>query len=75
MDTAPLMERDEVGSGRGWRGQQCLAGHVHFETPSGHPSGDVREMAGMPGPQGKGGDGDINGKVISTEIALRLKSR
>ena len=59
------MERDEGGSGTGWRGQQCFVGHVHFEIPSGHPSGDVRETAGMSGPQRKGGDGGINEKVIS----------
>lgn len=47
--------------------QECFAGHVNSETPSRHPSGDVRQMAGMSASQGKGGDGGTNGKVVSTE--------
>lgn len=41
------------------------AGLGNSEIPSGHPSGDARWRAGMSGAQGKNGDGDINGKVIS----------
>lgn len=44
---------------------RCAAGLGNSEIPSGHPSGDARWRAGMSGAQGKSGDGDINGKVIS----------
>lgn len=45
--------------------RRCAAGLGNSEIPSGHPSGDARWRAGMSGAQGQGGDGDVNGKVIS----------
>lgn len=35
--------------------EECSAGQVNSEIPSGHPSGDVRQIAGMSGSQGKVG--------------------
>lgn len=56
----------------GCRDKECFAGHANFAIPSGHPSGDVGEMAGLSGPRERWG-WSYKWKVISMETVFKAE--